>query len=48
MYENSRRSEILTNWLRKKIAETYVRIEDGWRDCEFINSGWIKDKTASK
>ncbi|MDE5829885.1 MAG: peptidylprolyl isomerase [Duncaniella sp.] len=48
MYENSRRSEILTNWLRKKIAETYVRIEDGWRDCEFINSGWIKDNTASK
>ncbi len=48
MYENSRRSEILTNWLRKKIAETYVRIEDGWRDCEFINSGWIKDNSASK
>lgn len=48
MYENARRSEILTAWLRKKIAETYVRIEDGWKDCEFINSGWIKDTSATK
>ncbi|MDE6485269.1 MAG: peptidylprolyl isomerase [Duncaniella sp.] len=48
MYENARRSEILSNWLRKKIADTYVRIEDGWRDCEFIHSGWLKDNSASK
>ena len=42
MYENSRRQEILETWLAKKIKDTYIRIEDGWRNCEFKNDGWIK------
>lgn len=42
MYENARKQEILSQWLKKKISETYVRIEDGWRGCEFENQGWIK------
>ncbi len=42
MYENSLREEVLKNWLEKKIADTYVRIEDGWRNCEFEHKGWIK------
>ncbi|MDE6556654.1 MAG: peptidylprolyl isomerase [Duncaniella sp.] len=42
MYENARREEILADWLNKKIAETYVRIEDEWRNCEFTHKGWIK------
>lgn len=42
MYENSRRQEILDTWLAKKIKDTYIRIEDGWRNCEFQNKGWIK------
>lgn len=42
MYENSRRQEILETWLAKKIKDTYIRIEDGWRNCEFKNEGWIK------
>lgn len=44
MYENARKQEILANWLEKKIAETYVRIEDGWRGCEFDHKGWVKEK----
>lgn len=44
MFENARKQEILDNWLEKKIAETYVRIEDGWRGCEFEHKGWIKEK----
>lgn len=44
MYENARKQEILENWLEKKIAETYVRIEDGWRGCEFEHKGWIKER----
>lgn len=48
MYENARKNEILTEWLKNKIKDTYIRIEDGWRDCEFINKGWIKDTSASK
>lgn len=42
MYENSRRQEILDTWLANKIKNTYIRIEDGWRNCEFKNKGWIK------
>lgn len=44
MYENARKQEILDNWLKKKIAETYVRIEDGWRGCEFEHEGWVKER----
>ncbi|MDE5662372.1 MAG: peptidylprolyl isomerase, partial [Muribaculaceae bacterium] len=44
MYENARRKEILDKWLEKKIKETYVRIEDGWRGCNFVHQGWIKSK----
>lgn len=44
MYENSRKSEILKEWLEKKIRDTYVRIEDGWRGCDFVHQGWIKSK----
>ncbi|MDE6541866.1 MAG: peptidyl-prolyl cis-trans isomerase, partial [Muribaculaceae bacterium] len=44
MYEESSRQEILDKWLEKKIADTYVRIEDGWRGCDFRHKGWIKTK----
>ncbi len=42
MYENARSQEIVDKWLQKKIEETYVRIEDGWRGCDFRHKGWIK------
>lgn len=42
MYEQARQKEVLDQWLAKKIKDTYIRIEDGWRDCEFTHSGWIK------
>ncbi len=35
MYENARKQEIIDEWLERKIKDTYVRIEDGWRGCEF-------------
>lgn len=44
MYEDNKRQEILTDWLAKKINETYVRIDENWRNCEFTHSGWIKEK----
>ncbi|MCM1348653.1 MAG: peptidylprolyl isomerase [Firmicutes bacterium] len=47
MYEDSRRQEILKEWLDKKIKDTYVRIEDGWRNCDFIHKGWIKAQASS-
>lgn len=42
MYEAKGKKEILDKWLAKKIKDTYVKIEDGWRGCEFEHQGWIK------
>lgn len=44
MYEASQQQKIISDWLLKKIDETYVRIEDGWRGCDFEYNGWIKTK----
>lgn len=44
MFEDAQREQMLRDWLEKKIAETYVRIEDGWRGCDFKHKGWIKTK----
>ena len=42
MYENARREEVLNEWLANKIKNTYIRIEDGWKNCEFKHKGWNK------
>lgn len=42
MYEAAQKQEIIDKWLEKKIQDTYVRIEDGWRGCEFKHNGWNK------
>jgi peptidyl-prolyl cis-trans isomerase SurA len=42
LYEESVKNDIVKKWIEKKIASTYVKIEDGWRNCEFKHSGWIK------
>lgn len=47
MYESAQKSKILKDWLDKKIASTYIRIEDGWRDCEFEHPGWLKNTQQS-
>ncbi|MDE6199074.1 MAG: peptidylprolyl isomerase [Muribaculaceae bacterium] len=44
MCESSLKAKKLTDWLDKKIKDTYVRIEDGWDNCEFKHSGWLKLK----
>lgn len=43
-YENSRREQVLNEWLAEKIKNTYVRIEEGWRNCEFKHKGWSKQQ----
>lgn len=42
MYENAQRTKIINEWLAQKIRNTYVRIEDGWRNCKFEHDGWIR------
>ncbi len=42
--EEKKRAEILNEWLSQKQANTYIRIKEGWRNCEFKYDGWIKNK----
>lgn len=42
MYESSAKANKLREWIERKIKDTYIRIEDGWRDCQFEHNGWVK------
>ena len=42
MYENAERQRMVDEWIKKKISDTYVKIEDNWIDCEFEHDGWLK------
>lgn len=42
MAENSRRQGLMSEWVQKKIETTYVRIDPGWKGCEFKYKGWVK------
>ncbi len=44
MYEACEKSRILSDWIDKKINDTYTRVEEGWRNCDFVHQGWIKEK----
>ncbi len=35
MYENNKKQKIVADWIKQKQQSTYVRIEEGWRNCEF-------------
>ena len=37
-----RRQEALEKWIRDKQRTTYVRISEGWNDCDFRYPGWGK------
>ncbi len=41
--EAKKREELLNNWIEKKQKTTYVRISEGWRNCDFQFPGWIKE-----
>ncbi len=42
MYEQHAKNKIISDWIENKINSTYIYIEDGWRDCKFQHSGWLK------
>lgn len=39
---NKRKEEFIDEWIRKKIKDTYIRINDRYKDCNFEYQGWIK------
>lgn len=43
MLEAHKRAQILQDWVEKKRRDTYVRIKEGWRNCEFRYDGWVKE-----
>lgn len=42
MYENAAKQKKVKQWLEQKIKDTYVKIEEGWADCEYEHDGWLK------
>lgn len=42
MVEEKKRTEILNNWIKKKMADTYIRIKEEYRNCDFHYAGWVK------
>lgn len=32
----------LKNWIQKKIKETYVRMDDRYKNCNFLYEGWVR------
>ena len=41
--EGRKREELLNDWILKKQRTTYVRISEGWRNCDFQYPGWVKE-----
>jgi peptidyl-prolyl cis-trans isomerase SurA len=41
--ESQKREEILKKWIAKKQKETYIRINEKWKNCDFQNEGWVKN-----
>ncbi|OAV72047.1 Peptidyl-prolyl cis-trans isomerase surA [Bacteroidales bacterium Barb6] len=41
--EERKKAELLDSWITKKQKSTYVRISDGWQNCDFRFPGWVKE-----
>jgi peptidyl-prolyl cis-trans isomerase SurA len=41
MLEQERQEQILSKWLAQKQKETYIRINENWKNCDFQTKGWI-------
>ena len=42
MVEAEKREEIINDWIAKKQKETYIRINDNWKTCDFEKDGWLQ------
>ena len=43
MVEAKKQEEVLDKWITKKQKETYIRINDNWKNCDFERDGWISE-----
>jgi peptidyl-prolyl cis-trans isomerase SurA len=37
---NEKKNQVIQDWIKEKQQETYYRIDDTYRDCEFIKESW--------
>lgn len=37
-----RKEEFIKEWIKKKIKDTYIRINDRYKNCNFEYEGWVK------
>lgn len=42
MVEEKKKEEVLDKWIKEKIQNTYIRINEDWKHCDFELDGWIK------
>lgn len=42
MVESEKRQETINKWITKKQKETYIRINDNWKNCDFEKDGWVQ------
>lgn len=41
MVEEEKQEKVLEEWLTNKIKDTYIRINDNWKNCDFQLKGWL-------
>ena len=41
--EAKKKEDFLDDWIRKKQKTTYVRISDGWKNCDFKYPDWVNE-----
>lgn len=41
--EARKKEELLNDWIIEKQRTTYIRISEGWRNCDFKYPGWVKE-----
>ncbi|GHT02979.1 peptidylprolyl isomerase [Bacteroidia bacterium] len=41
MVEQEKREQILERWLAKKQQDTYIRVNENWKNCDFQTKGWL-------
>jgi len=42
MVENEKQNEIINDWIAKKQKETYIRVNENWKNCDFEKDGWLQ------
>ena len=40
--EAKKSEDVINKWIKDKQAATYIRINEGWRGCDFQYPGWVK------